>query len=99
MHPAAQLQFERTVREYSRWKMVPKDERSPAPGWWWQPAFEVSARSEMMPAQTCLCLELPISSSYSAGAAVLMSALAEQTSLAWPDEFPHRIMQKPDGVD
>ena len=93
MHPAAQSQFDRTAREFSGWRTIPKDERSPAPGWWWQPAFEVLARSEVMPEQTCLYLELPNSSSYAAGAAVLLSALADQTSLAWPDKFPHRITE------
>jgi hypothetical protein len=94
MHPAAQLQFDRTARGYWKWRTVPADEQSPAPGWWWQPAFEVLARSEVMLEQTCLYLELPISSSYAAGAAKLMSALADQTSLAWPDEFPRKIPRK-----
>src|ERR1700750_3075345 len=38
MHPTARLQFERIVREYTRWRSVPEEERSPAPAWWWQPA-------------------------------------------------------------
>ncbi len=49
MHPAAKFQFERVVREFAQWRAVPADERSPAPAWWWQPAFEVVAQQEEMP--------------------------------------------------
>jgi hypothetical protein len=34
---------------------------------------------------------LPLSSTYAAGAAVLMATLADQTTLTWPDEFPRII--------
>jgi hypothetical protein len=44
----------------------------------------------------CFRLELPLSSSYAAGAAVLMAALADQTSLPWPDEFPRKIKKDAD---
>jgi hypothetical protein len=44
-----------------------------------------------MPPIWCHRLELPLSSTYSAGAAVLMTTLAEQTTLTWPDEFPRKI--------
>ena len=46
MHPAAKFQFERVVREFAQWRAVPADERSPAPAWWWQPAFEVVAQQD-----------------------------------------------------
>jgi hypothetical protein len=39
----------------------------------------------------CHRLELPLSSTYGAGAAVLMATLVDQTSLPWPDEFPRKI--------
>jgi hypothetical protein len=91
MHPAAKFQFDRTAREYSRWRMVPEEQRSPAPGWWWQTAFEVSTQQELMRDMLCYRLELPVGSTYAAGAAVLFAALADQTSLAWPDEFPRKI--------
>jgi hypothetical protein len=42
MHRAAKLQLERAAREYSLWRSVPEEERSPAPAWWWQPAFQVA---------------------------------------------------------
>jgi hypothetical protein len=29
MHPAANIQFERAVREFAQWRAVPEDERSP----------------------------------------------------------------------
>jgi hypothetical protein len=90
MHPAAKLQFERTAREFSLWRSVPDEERSPAPAWWWQPAIEVIARQEQMTALMCYQFKLPVDSTYAAGAAVLMAALADQTSLPWPDEFPRK---------
>jgi hypothetical protein len=46
-----------------------------------------------MPASLCDGFELPPGSSYGSGAEVLMKALAEQTSLAWPDEFPKKLRQ------
>jgi hypothetical protein len=85
MHQAAKLQFERTAREFAQWRAVPEEDRSPAPGWWWQPTFEVVAQHEQMGALMCYRLQLPI------GAAVLMATLGEQTSLPWPDEFPRKI--------
>ena len=48
---------------------------------------------EAMPADLCAGFELPSGSSYGSGAEVLMKALAEQTSLAWPDEFPKKFRQ------
>jgi hypothetical protein len=49
MHLAAKLQFERVVREYSQWRSIPEDERSPVPAWWWQPAFQVVEQHKEMP--------------------------------------------------
>jgi hypothetical protein len=91
MHPAARLQFERVAREFAQWRAVPEDERSPAPAWWWQPAFAVARQQEEMAPQWCHHLELPLSSTYAAGASRLMQALADQTLLPWPDEFPRKI--------
>jgi hypothetical protein len=91
MHPAAIVQFERTAREFSLWRSVPDEDRSPAPAWWWQPAIEVIAQQEQMTALLCYRLELPVGSTYAAGAAVLMGTLANQTSLPWPDESPRKI--------
>jgi hypothetical protein len=88
MHPAAKFQFERIAREFSQWRSVPEKDRSPAPGWWWQPAFELRERQEAMIPLWCNRLELPLGSTYAAGAAVLMATLADQKSLPWPDEFP-----------
>jgi hypothetical protein len=36
-------------------------------------------------------LELLTGSTFAAGAAVLMAALADQKTLSWPDEFPRKI--------
>ena len=41
MHQAADVQFERAVHEFSRWRAVPEQARSPAPAWWWGTAFEL----------------------------------------------------------
>jgi hypothetical protein len=91
MHPAAKFQFERVVREFSQWRAVPDNERSPAAAWWWQPAFEAAGEQEEMPPLFCQRLELPLSSTYAAGAEMLMATLADQTSLPWPDEFPRKF--------
>jgi hypothetical protein len=91
MHPADKLQFERVAREYSQWRSVPEEERSPAPAWWWQPAIQVLSQDEEMPALSCYQLELPVGSKYSAGAVVLMAPIVKQTSLPWPDEFPRKL--------
>ena len=88
MHRAANVQFERAVDEFVRWRAVPEDERSPAPAWWWGPAFEVLGVQQPMPADCCASLELPESATYADGAAVFLGLLAEQTSLPWPGDFP-----------
>jgi hypothetical protein len=90
MHRAAKLQFERAAREFAQWRAVPEDERSPAPAWWWQPAFEVAGKQEDLAPQECRHLELPLSSTYAAGATLPMATLADQMSLPWPDEFPRK---------
>jgi hypothetical protein len=96
MHPAAKLQFERTVREFAQSRAVPEADRSPAPAWWWQPAMEVVAQHEGMGALMCYRLQLPVGSTYAAAAAVLMATPADQTSLPWPDEFPRKIRRDGD---
>jgi hypothetical protein len=88
MHPAAEFQLERVAREFAQWRAVPEAQRSPAPAWSWQPAFEAREQPEEMSPVLCHHLELPVGSTYAAGVAVLMAALADQTSLPWPDEFP-----------
>jgi hypothetical protein len=91
MHQALKFQFERVAREFAQWRAVPENERSPAPAWWWQPAFEVRTEHEEMAALWCHRLELPVPSTYAAGAAVLMATLADQTYLPFADEFPRKI--------
>jgi hypothetical protein len=88
MHQAANLQFERAVDEYVRWRAVPEQARSPAPAWWWGPAFEVLGVQRPMPAEWCSSLELPDSATYDDGATVFLDLLADQTSLPWPGDFP-----------
>jgi hypothetical protein len=94
MHPAAKFQFDRTAREFSQWRAVREEDRSPAPAWWWQPAIDAVVQHEKMGALMCYRLQLPVGSTYAAGAAVLMATLADQTSLPWPDEFPRKIRRE-----
>ena len=88
MHPAANVQFERVVREFARWRAVPQDQRSQAPAWWWGPAFEVLGVEQPMAPDWCARMELPVGSSFADGAQVLLDSLAGQTSLPWPGDFP-----------
>jgi hypothetical protein len=90
MHQAANVQFERAVDEYVRWRAVPEDDRSLAPAWWWGPAFEVLGVRQPMPAEWCARLELPDGSSFADGAGVFLKALANQTWLPWPEDFPSK---------
>jgi hypothetical protein len=91
VHQAAKLQFERIAQEFAQWRLVPDDERSPAPAWWWGPAMDALDAADAMSSELCVSFELPPGSSYGDGGEVLMKALAEQTSLAWPDEFPRKF--------
>jgi hypothetical protein len=88
MHPAANLQFERSVREFARWRAVPEHERSAAPAWWWGPALEVRGVRQPMPPDWCARLELPAGCTLADGAEVFLNYLAGQTSLTWPGDFP-----------
>jgi hypothetical protein len=87
---AAKDQFERALGEFVRWRAVPEADRSPAPAWWWGPAFEIHRVPQTMPAAWCADLELPGGSTYAAGARVFLHSLADQTSLPWPDDFPRK---------
>jgi hypothetical protein len=91
MHLAKIFQFDRVAREFSQWRAITEKDRSLAPAWWWQPAFEAAGQHKEMPPLICQRLELPVSSTYAAGADVLIATLADQTSLTWPDEFPRKF--------
>jgi hypothetical protein len=84
------LLFGRIVDEFVRWRAVAEDDRSPAPAWWWGPAFESLGERQPMPPEWCAGLELPAGASYADGAAVFVGSLAGQTSLPWPEDFPRR---------
>ena len=72
VHQAANLQFERIVNEFVRWREVPDDARSPAPAWWWGPAFEVLGLKDPLPAEWCASLGLPADATYTDGAGVFL---------------------------
>ena len=88
MQQAACVQFERAVREFARWRAVPEHQRSPAPAWWWGPAFETLGMRQPMRADSCARLELPVGATCADGAQVLLDSLADQTTLPWPGGFP-----------
>jgi hypothetical protein len=90
MHQAANVQFERAVDEFVQWRAVSEDERSPAPAWWWGPAFEVLGVPQPMPAAWCASLELVDGATYADGAEIFLECLADQTSLTWPNDFPRK---------
>jgi hypothetical protein len=94
VHRALNLQFERIVDEFVRWREVPEEERSPAPSWWWGPAFDVVGLQNPMPAEWCAGLGLPRGATYTDGAGVFLKSLAGQTTLPWPDHFPRRPEQQ-----
>ena len=90
MHQAANIQFERIVAEYARWRAIPEEDRSPAPGWWWGPAFEARGLRDPLPGAWCTQLGLSDGASYADGAAIFLKSFAGQTSLPWPGQFPGR---------
>jgi len=88
MHQAVNVQFERAVDEFVRWRAVAEQARSPAPAWWWGPAFEALGVQQPMPAAWCASLELPERATYADGARIFLKCVAGQTSLPWPGDFP-----------
>ena len=88
MHQAANIQFERALDEFVRWRAVPQEARAPAPAWWWGAAFELRDVQQPLPDGWCTSLELPIGATFSDGAEVFLKCLADQTSLPWPGDFP-----------
>lgn len=88
MHPAANLPFERSVREFARWRAVPERDRSPAPAWWWGPAIEMRDVRQPMPADWCARLELPEGATFADGAEIFLKFLADQKSLPRSGDFP-----------
>jgi hypothetical protein len=55
--------------------------------------METLDETDAMPPELCVSFELPAGSSYSDAAEMLMQALAEQTSVSRPDEFPRKFRQ------
>jgi hypothetical protein len=100
MHPAAKLQFERMIGEFVRWREVPEDARSPAPAWWWGPAMELRNIAETLPVEWCAELGLPDGATCTAGADVFLKAMAGETLVPWPYDFPRRAaMAEPEVRD
>jgi hypothetical protein len=91
MQPALRFQFERAVNEYAQWQAVPIDRRSDAPAWWWSTALAAIDEKAAMPSEWCAILGVANEATYTEGAKVFMNALAGQTHLPWPDEFPQKF--------
>ena len=90
MHPAAHVQFDRLIAEYQSWIAVPEHERSPAPGWWWGPAMALRGMPDELPRDFAQRLGLSDGGSGAQAAQLFLDALARQTALSWPQEFPRR---------
>ncbi len=95
MHQAAHLEFERVMEEIARWHVVPAEERSPAPAWWWGPAMAVFDDHEPMNGAWCSELGLDEGSTFAEGARTILALFVEQTSLTGPQDFP----SKAEGAD
>jgi hypothetical protein len=95
MHQAARLEFARVMDEFVRWHVVPEDERSPAPAWWWGPAMAMIDDREPMSGACCLAFGLNEGASFADGARTILSLFVEQTSLTGPQDFP----SKAEGAD
>jgi hypothetical protein len=91
MHQAAQFQFGRILLEYADWQAIPSQQRSPAPAWWWSPALILLHEPAALPADWSDTMSLLAGSSYGAAAQIILDALADQTGLPWPDEFPRKL--------
>ncbi|WFU73633.1 MULTISPECIES: hypothetical protein [unclassified Bradyrhizobium] len=90
MHQAVRLEFERVMDEFVRWHVVPEDERSPAPAWWWGPAMAVVDDQEPMNATWSAALGLNEGASFADGARTILALFVEQTSLTGPQDFPSK---------
>ncbi|MCA1374972.1 MULTISPECIES: hypothetical protein [Bradyrhizobium] len=90
MHQAARLEFERVMEEFVRWHVVPENERSPAPAWWWGPAMAVVDDQEPMSATSCCALNVSEGTSFAEGARAILALFTEQTSLTGPQDFPSK---------
>jgi len=85
---AAKFQFRRAIEEYARWLAVDQSERSPAPAWWWAPAFAMREELSEIPPQWAEMMGLPPAATFADAAGLFLQAMAGQTFQPWPEEFP-----------
>lgn len=85
------FQFERMVKEFTEWRAVEVEQRSPAAAWWWSTAMAVLGDQQPMGPDFCAALELAPGSTFDAAGLKLIAAIAEQTSLPWPSQFPREV--------
>ncbi len=91
MQQALTFEFERLVKEFTEWRAVEEDQRSPAAAWWWGTALAILDDQQVMPREFCAALELPPGSSFAQAGHKLVAAISEQTSLPWPNQFPREV--------
>ena len=92
MHPAAELQFERVVDEYAKWRAIAEDQRPPAPAWWWGPALAVREATALLRPSSYQRLGLRDGATYADAARLLLHSLAGQTSVPWPYDFSRKVI-------
>jgi len=88
--PADNFQFARIVHEYARWIAIDQVDRSPAPAWWWGPAFALREATEPLPQDWSAMMKLPDGATYAEAAQLFLAAQAGQIFQPWPEEFPRR---------
>jgi hypothetical protein len=93
MHQGSNVQFERALGEFAKWRAIPEQARSPAPAWWWGTAIELRDVTRPMPRQWCEGLQLAEGATYADGARFLLHLFADQRSLPSADGFPGHSSQ------
>jgi hypothetical protein len=95
MHQAKLIEFDRLAQEIAAWRAIPKDDRSPAPCWWWGPALALRHAHDAMSPEDCRRFGLPPGASFADAGDKVMAFLAAQRSLSRPGEFPRRRRNDP----
>ena len=93
MHQGSNVQFERALGEFAKWRAIPEQARSPAPAWWWGTAIELRDVTRPMPRQWCEGLQLAEGATYADGARFLLHLFADQRALPSADGFPGHSSQ------
>ena len=90
MHPAAVLQFERMIGEYTRGVPFRKRNARRRRRGGGDRRWNCAPRPQPLPAEWCAELGLPDRATYAAAADIFLEAFAGQTSVPWPYDFPRK---------